>query len=316
MKSIARKIIIFAKLTMVLFLASGINIVRAETVDAHVLVINSYNAAPLRETEEGFKQYLIEQKMGVKFESFQMNGDVTRVVRVVQEAEKKKADLFFTLGTLATETIINKNIKTPIVASLTLKKDTIEKSANATGVVIDFSVKNQLQWIQRFLPKCKTIGILYNPEQNQKIVDTASRIAKQMGLRIDAQKVNAPRELPKALRNLSRSAHIIWGIADRIVLTPQTAKKILLFSFRNRIPFVGLSNNWVKAGALYALTLDYYDLGQQSGEIAFKVLNGSPAKSIPPTRPRKIMYSLNLKTAQHMKIEIPETLIRNANEVF
>jgi putative ABC transport system substrate-binding protein len=181
---------------------------------------------------------------------------------------------------------------------------------------MEFPVKNQFQWIQRFLPKCRTIGVIYNPEENQKMIDVASRTAKQMGLRLDAQKVYAPSDLPKALRNLSKSADVIWGVADKIVLTPQTAKNILLFSFRNRIPFVGLSKNWVKAGALYALSCDYSDLGLQSGEIAFKVLKGSPIKSIPPARPRKVMYSLNQKTARHMKIEIPEALIRSAKEVF
>ncbi|MCD6581287.1 MAG: hypothetical protein J7K90_05755 [Desulfuromusa sp.] len=61
--------------------------------------------------------------------------------------------------------------------------------------------------------------------------------------------------------------------ANVMVLNPKTAKNILLFSFRNKIPFIGLSNAWVKAGALYALERDYDDIGQQSAEQCVQVLS-------------------------------------------
>ena len=51
-------------------------------------------------------------------------------------------------------------------------------------------------------------------------------------------------------------------------MTPQTAEPILLSTLKNKIPLVGLSSSWVKAGALYALDRDYVDIGLQSGELA------------------------------------------------
>jgi putative ABC transport system substrate-binding protein len=105
-------------------------------------------------------------------------------------------------------------------------------------------------------------------------------------------------------------------VVDELVLTPQTAKHILLFSFQNRIPFVGLSTAWVKAGAVYALDWDYTDLGMQCGEMALKVLQGTAINTLPPVIPRKVVYALNQKTARHMKIEIAETLVHGAREVF
>jgi hypothetical protein len=35
-----------------------------------------------------------------------------------------------------------------------------------------------------------------------------------------------------------------------------------------------------------------------------------------PQVPRKVVYTLNQKTARHMKVEITETLMRGAREVF
>ena len=102
----------------------------------------------------------------------------------------------------------------------------------------------------------------------------------------------------------------------RPVLNRQTAKAVLLSSFHNRIPFVGLSSAWVKAGALYALNWDYSDIGAQSGEIALRVLQGTPPGTIPPVPPRKVQYALNLKTASHMKLDLTPQLIDAALETF
>jgi putative ABC transport system substrate-binding protein len=158
--------------------------------------------------------------------------------------------------------------------------------------------------------------VIYNPTENQHRIEAASRVALGLRLKLESQPVSDTRELPTALETLAKKIDVLWGVVDDLVLTPQTAKHILLFSFQNRIPFVGLSTAWVKAGAFYALDWDYTDLGMQCGEMALKVLQGTPIKALPPVGPRKVVYALNQKTARHMKIEIAETLVHGAREVF
>jgi putative ABC transport system substrate-binding protein len=108
----------------------------------------------------------------------------------------------------------------------------------------------------------------------------------------------------------------LWGIADSMVLNAQTGKQILLTSFRSQIPFIGPSEPWAKAGALYALDRDYFDLGQQAGEIALRILKGEKPQKIPLEPPRRILYYVNRKTAEHMRIEIPENVLKAASAVY
>jgi putative ABC transport system substrate-binding protein len=173
-----------------------------------------------------------------------------------------------------------------------------------------------LQWLQRFLPQKKIVGVLFNPKENGDKIETATKLASDLGLRLIARAVETPQDLPDALENLARQIDVLWGIADQTVLSPQTAEAILLTAFRHRIPFVGLSMSWVKAGALYALDRDYLDLGAQCGEMALQLLQGAQASALPPIAPRKVVYSLNLKTASYMKVDIPEALIKGAQQVF
>jgi putative ABC transport system substrate-binding protein len=160
------------------------------------------------------------------------------------------------------------------------------------------------------------VGVLYNPAENQEKIDYANKVAQTLGLRLLARPVSTPQSLPDALNSLVNDVDVLWGLTDQTVLSPQTAEPILLFSFRHRIPFIGLSSSWVKAGALYALDRDYTDLGVQCGEIANKMLQGVRAESVLPVTPRKVLYTVNLKTAQHMKVEIAPPVLNAAQQAF
>ena len=100
------------------------------------------------------------------------------------------------------------------------------------------------------------------------------------------------------------------------MLSPQTAKEVLLTSFRNRIPVIGASAPWVKSGALYALDWDYADMGAQNAAMALEVIKGTPINKIPVAEPRSVAYTLNLKTAEHMKLDMPAEISRGAKHVY
>jgi len=197
-----------------------------------------------------------------------------------------------------------------------LRTDGLKKSPNVTGVGLEFPLEVQFSWLQVLLPNAKTVGVIYSPEENQKRVEAAGRILQNLGLRIAAQEVRSPQDVPGALDNLAKRADVLWGLADSLALSPQIAKNILLFSFRNNIPFVGLSPAWVKAGALYSLEWDYGDMGAQAADMAVKVLKGAPPAIIPVASPRKVYYCLNLKTAQQLKITLSDQLVRGARHTF
>ena len=158
--------------------------------------------------------------------------------------------------------------------------------------------------------------MLYSSAESRRRIEVASRVAGKLGLQIIAQEVEEPKDLPGALATLGRRADLIWALSDAGVVTRETTKPLLLFSFRNRIPFVGLSSAWVKAGALYSLERDYEDLGAQCAELAEKIHRGAAAASLPVARPRKVLLSLNVRTADHMKVELPQPVVDSADRLY
>jgi putative ABC transport system substrate-binding protein len=284
--------------------------------ESRIVILTSSRAAPYEEALAGFQQALRQQGVRAIFEVHSLEGETHRVAQILQDVKQGGRALLLTLGTAATQRARQDITTVPIIAGLVLSADEFKGAPNMSGVTLDFPVTLQLEWLRRFLPTAKTIGVIYNPKENQQRIEAASRAAYELGLKLESQQVSDTRELPTALETLAKKIDVLWGVVDELVLTPQTAKHILLFSFQNRIPFVGLSTAWVKAGAVYALDWDYTDLGMQCGEMALKVLRGTPINVLPPMVPRKVVYALNQKTARHMKVEIAETLVHGAREVF
>ena len=282
-----------------------------------ILMITSQDTGAYKDVLTGFRLFFANRNSALTLlEEHSLKGDASKASQILKDAKARRARLIVTVGSLATQTVLQEAPEIPTIASLILSADELKKSTNATGVVLDFSLETQLQWLQKIVPQSKTVGVLFNPRENRAKIDVATKVAQSLGLTLLTSEVETPQALPEALDNLVRRAEILWGVTDQTVLSPQTAEPILLFSFRNRIPFTGLSTSWAKAGALYALDRDYKDIGMQCGEIAAKILQGTAANTIPPQPPRKVFYALNLKTAEHMKLTIPETLVEGAQQVF
>lgn len=284
--------------------------------DLRIAVITSQDTPPHQDVETGFRDFLKREGVAVDFEPYGLSGNAGKASEVIRDIKQQPPRLILTIGTLATQTALREAGDIPIVAGLVTNLDDLRKSKNATGVVLDFPFVTQFEWMHKLVPEIKNISVLYNPKENQVKIDAAVQAAKKEGLTLLRKEVDTPRALPDALESLARSTDLLWGINDQLVLSPQTAEAILLFSFRSGVPFVGLSSSWVKAGALYALDRDYKDLGAQCGELSIKILQGAKANTLAVESPRRILYSLNLKTADHMKLEFSPSVVKNAQQVF
>lgn len=289
---------------------------RVSAESLRVVVLTTQDAGPYQEVIAGFRQALTKQAATAQIDVVALQGNAQKAHEMLTEMKKQPPSLLVALGSAATQAAVRESLETPILASMIVTADELPKTANATAVILDFPLDTQLQWMQRILPGSTTIGVLFNPQENQAKVHAATRVAKGMGLTLVGREVESPRDLPDAIESVFRSIDVLWGVADQTVMTPQTAEPILLASLRNKVPLVGLSTSWVKAGALYALDRNYADIGLQCGEFAGKILNGTKAGSIPVTGPRKVAYSLNLKTASLLNVEFPEDILKGALQLI
>jgi len=270
--------------------------------EVRISVLVSQDAGPYLEALAGFKDTLEKQRVNAVYDIHPLHGKADLAGPELEQAIQTRPRLVFTLGSMASQAAVKQIPEIPLVAGMILNAEDLDQAPNATSVVLEFPAEMELRWLARLLPKEKRIGVLFNSPDNQGRLEEAARVAREMGLTLELRRLESPRDLPAALDSLAAQADVLWGIPDPMVLYPQTAQPILLFSLRTRIPFVGPSLTWVKAGA-------------QCGEKAIQILSGAPARSLPPAAPRKAIYSVNLKTARQLKVEIPRDLPAGAQSV-
>lgn len=298
---------------IVLLLSAGY-MAEGQASRSRIVVVRSSKAVPYEEATAGVQQALQQHGVQVPIDLYTLDGDTDKMSAAFGHLAPD--DILVTLGALALQRVRAVVSTRPLVAGMLLSTEGLQSLPNATAVSLEFPWEVQVQWLRRVLPHIRTLGVLYNPKDNQRRIEAARQAARGLGFTVETQEVHDAKDLPAALASLGKRVEVLWGVVDDLVLNPQTAQQILLFSFQNRLPLIGLSAAWVKAGALYALEWDYTDIGQQCGEMVVQILHGAQARTLPIAAPRKVLYTLNQKTARHMKIDLAESLVRGAREVF
>jgi len=280
-----------------------------------LVVITSRDDGPYEGVVAGVRASIqASQGRDVRVHSLQSGHEVA--MQTLLAARRAGDRPLIAIGANATRAALEAPGNAPVIACMIVDADDLRDAPNATGVMLEFPLETQLAWIRRFAPESQAIGVLYNPQENEARITEAREVAERLGLRLIAREVHRPQDLPAALDSLAREADFLLAVTDQMVLSRQTTQAILLFSFRNRMPFSGLSASWVKAGALYALERDYPDLGAQCAEMAMEVLDGKKAKSIRPASPRKVVYAINVRTAEQLRLRLAPELVENAAEIY
>ena len=295
--------------SLLLFAAYPVTVL-AEKVQ-QVLIVANAEDAPYQKTIAEFKAQLTSQ-LNVSYRELFLSQIENKSAAI----RDHQPDLIFALGTASTELVKQHTSDIPIVSTMAIKNNLIEQTDNITGVGILYPLTTQFQWIKRFFPTKTKVAILYNPQENEQTIKSARGIAQQTGLELFAIPVESPRHLPFALEQLANNIDVLLAIPDEIAMSSKTVKAVLLASFRNKVPFVGLSDSWVKSGALYALSWDYHDLGQQCAIQSAKLLNGALIQQIPMEYPREVTYTINEKIADHMNIRIPDNIRQTSKTIF
>ena len=282
-------------------------IVKSREVESYQVALNS-----LRRTlrEKGYDPIYGEYLLP---ESGQKRDDL------MQEIRRKSPRLIVTLGSTATS-FVSKGIRDiPVAFCMVLNplasgfiRSMDSSGNNLAGASLDIPIQAQFEALRSIVPSARKIGVIYNPQETESVIQQAKKTAREMGLELIPVAINSEEKVPEALRALERSADALWSVADSTAFSSGSLEFILLHTLRNKIPFMGLSPAFVKAGALMALDADYQEVGAQCGGQAIKILMGEQPSSLPITMPQRATLHVNLKTADTIGLKIPADRLKGA----
>lgn len=259
-----------------------------------VAVVIAHPAPPYRKTAQAVLQTLERHRIPARIQA------ADRLV------PPRCPRLWVAVGSRAVAAIRQVDGNTPLVAVLVVDESVIHKAQPATGVTLMPPPEHQWRWFRRLLPRVKTLGVLYNPNRRQAL-QTLTDLGRRDGITIVPIAVETPEQLAEALADLPDSIEALWLLGNGRLFSATTARSILMAAFRHRIPLVGLSRQWVEAGAVYAFDWDYEALGRQAAEQVLQLWR-QPEDLPPPTPPNRLHLAVNRQVFRHLGLTLPYPL--------
>jgi putative ABC transport system substrate-binding protein len=298
---------------VLLFLFTGISsLCLAETID--IIAIKSQDTIPYNTTLREFKDYLNRQHIEVRITEIALRDkSQDELLNISKVIKSISPNLILALGTPAAR-LAQESAKN-ILVLCTMVLDPEASKIEPPGISIDIPIQIKLRQLKRLLPDAKKIGLFYSPSTSNKC-DEASLISGRFGLEVVARKINSAKELPNAFKGLWRQIDCFLIIPDSKIYSAKSVEYILIEAFRKKIPVIGLSSSYTKAGALISFECNYENLGKQTAETALNMLNGKDPASIGFLGPKEIDFSLNILAAKRLDIKLLPEIIKEAREVF
>ena len=220
-------------------------------------------------------------------------------------------------------------VSDPISAGL-VKDLANTDGSNVTGLSAAVSMDRTVALIREFVPELKTIGVIYYSEDPNSVVQV-EKFKEQFiesGLKVeeadiaDFKRISLRWERPatelavsKAARSLAGRCQAIFVPSDYTVVS--FLDLVVTVCVQKRLPLFAADVTTVQRGAIAAVVGNYYKLGLQTGDMAYKILaEGVDPGSMPIEFLNDLDLFINKRAAAAMGVTLPEATVKRATKIF
>jgi len=268
-----------------------------------------------------YEQAVLGFKAGIpptiSVKEYNLSGQLAEGREIARSLRASPPDLIFAVGLKAAVAAKLEIFDTPVVFCMVLNPEAHALPAhNMTGIAVRPPAETQLAALRSIVPNRNRVGVIYDEEQSGDFIRQAQREAKQQGLELLAVTIHRQDQIPNAVRVLLPKIDVLWLIQDQTVVSESAIPFFLESTLDAKVPLFTFSSTLVQQGALGALVLDPWTVGQQAAHIARARLNGNHASAGLLQTPDRPQLALNLNSAEHLGLALPPELIRLAGHLF
>lgn len=216
-------------------------------------------------------------------------------------------DLYIAVGMKAAEELASKDVP---VLSVLVPKAGYDKLARSAGqhtvphsaIFLDQPMERQVAFLLAALPSTRHVGVLYSTPPQE--LPNLRHLLAERNVRLHDQIVGDAQSLSDALESILSESEVLFVLADAGVYSAGTIRNILLTSYRKQIPLVGISEAYVKAGALCAVYSTSEQIAAQTAEVVRQFAETGKLPS--SQRPKYFEVSVNTQVARSLDIPIKD----------
>lgn len=286
----------------------------------------------LESTHAGFRALLQELRsrgyvrgVNLEFDIVTAEGKPDNFPELAAAIVRRNPDVIMAAGSQPSMAARNATSTIPIVmmgAADPVKYGLIASLAhprgNVTGITADVSPEievKRLVYLKQAMPRlarvtCMATKWVWDGPMGQEL----RRSSKATGLQIEYAEFT-PTDLEASLRRVKAQR----PEALFVVLSPEVyswRKEIVEFALNSRLPATVPYADMTKAGALMSYGFDVASLFRTGARYIDKIFKGAKPAELPVEQPSRFELVLNLRTARTLGLNLPESLIAQADRVI
>jgi putative ABC transport system substrate-binding protein len=193
-------------------------------------------------------------------------------------------------------------------------------SGNITGVtmlLIELAAK-RLEMLHELVPRAAFIGLLVNRD-NDSVAGQEARAtleaARRLGLKLSIVHARSEQEIDQAFLALAheRADAIIVG-SDAVYESRR--KQLIQLAAQYMVPTLYPQRESAAAGGLASYGTNLDEAYRQAGIYVGKILGGVKPSALPILQLSSVELVINLKTAEALRLPVPQSLLLRADEVI
>ena len=192
-------------------------------------------------------------------------------------------------------------------------------SGNITGftnISAELAAK-RMGVLRELAPSAKSIAVLVNPTRpgTEAQIAQVQEAASRIGLPLHVFKATSEREIDAAFPALVESGAGGLVITTDVMFNDRR-EQIVALAQRYAVPTIYEWRSFALAGGLVSYGPDRLASYRQAGVLVGRILKGEKAGDLPVMRPSKFELIINMKTANALGIEVPNSMQLLADEVI
>src|SRR5262249_8955752 len=286
----------------------------SESAALDIAILQSSDIAAYREAIAGLKA---TGPIGAIYTEYDVQGDLELGKKLARKVRASNVSLVVAVGLKAALAAKVEIVDVPIVYMMVLDPLKHQLTTdNMTGTLLEVPIDRQLKIMRTFLPTLRRLGTLYDPAKSSSRVKEAEKQAGISDFQLKGVPVESEKDVPQQLRALLSDVEALWLMPDSTVLTNESIRFILDSALARQIPVIGFSPEFTRLGTLLSMSVNYGDVGRETGLLAKRILNGNGQVLLNPVPIERLKITVNLKTAKFLGITFPKELTSLIDETY
>ena len=214
-------------------------------------------------------------------------------------ARRDSGKIYIAVGRDALHAALSEAPKVSVIGTMMLREDAPNEAVKAVAEIdLDVPPRLLLRELRRLFPRKTRLGILLSRK-----TDRAALLAggSALGFSVQFREVSDPADLAKAFLSFKGNADLVLTLPDKALYNGATVPRLVLASLESRIPIIGFSATFVRAGAAAGIFADFQEAGRQAAEIALRYDPGNPQRTV--EQARKLTVAVNQRIFRLLGLE-------------